>query len=105
MSNSEMTFQLWGRTYKLTDEYYGDPVKSDDTDSISSIQIALTNAQYAGDVTTSISEGQRLLANLLRLKLETGRSVAYVEEISDSEPESPWKAEVFWAVWYNYQYI
>lgn len=100
------TFQIWGRTY-ITDDY-GDPIKSDETDSISSIQIALTNAEYTGDVPTSVSEGQRLLATLLKTNFEIdahilGHSETYFEKIREQEPNCPWTAEVYWAFSYNYK--
>ncbi|OGC53785.1 hypothetical protein A3B64_00445 [candidate division WWE3 bacterium RIFCSPLOWO2_01_FULL_37_24] len=104
MTTSESnTFQIWGRTY-ITDDHH-DPVKSDDTDSISSIQIAITNAQYtSGDVPTSVSEGQQLLANLLKTNFEFDSHIigqeSYFERIREQEPDIPWKAEVFWAFWY-----
>lgn len=107
-SKELITFKVWGRTY-ITNKH-GEPIKSDDTDSISSIQIALTNAKYHGPVPTSESEGQRILATILKTNFELdahelGYSEADIEIIRGQEPENPWKAEVFWAIWYNYQYI
>ena len=100
------TFQIWGRTY-ITDDY-GDPIKSDDTDSISSIQIALTNSKYTGDVPTSVTEGQRLLATLIQTNFELDAHVIgyperHLEKIREQEPSCTWKAEIFWAFWYNRQ--
>lgn len=99
---STSTFQVYGRVYITND--YGDQVKSDDTDDISSIQIALSNTQYARDVPTSIIDGQWLLAEILRSTFirhayATGHSVMYVEEITDGEPNSAWEAEAYWAFW------
>lgn len=105
-SESEITFQIWSRTY-ITNAY-GDPIKSNDTDSISSIQIAISNSGYTGDVPTSVNEGQQLLATLIKTNFEldlhiTGYPESYIEEIAEREPENPWRAEVFWAFTYYYQ--
>lgn len=107
-SESELnTFQIFGRTYTTDNQY--DPVKSDDTDNISSIQIALINAGYDEELPTSVSDGQRLLANIMQKKIRDNmhkvhRSKIFVKEILNVvEPKSPWETEAYWAFWLNMQ--
>ncbi|OGC53786.1 hypothetical protein A3B64_00450 [candidate division WWE3 bacterium RIFCSPLOWO2_01_FULL_37_24] len=107
MSTSESTlttFKVWGRTYLIDDQC--NPVKSDDTDNISSIQIALTNAGYAEELPMLVSDGQQLLANIMRKKIRDNmhkvhRSKIFVKEIlNNSESEIPWETEAYWAFWW-----
>lgn len=68
------------------------------------------DVRYTGDVPTSVTEGQQLLANILREKFKHGvherRSRSVVCVVGNAQELTPgipsWEIEARWAFWCNY---